>query len=107
MSTPLRSLDVSALVRTPRCWAHEHEYGARREQQTITTLASKLGLDISANHVNQKLKAVVKDILACEGVVPTAWDHKFLPAIAKELADGDTPVPRSWCVASRAPIPSS
>ncbi|HID21555.1 MAG TPA: hypothetical protein EYP14_04045 [Planctomycetaceae bacterium] len=39
---------------------------------------------------------MVNDILACKGVVLTAWDHKFLPAIAKELVGDNTPVPHKW-----------
>jgi hypothetical protein len=69
---------------------------SKREQQTITPLASTLGLAITAKYSKRKPKDVVKDVLASEGVVLIAWDHKFLTSIARELVGGNTPIPKKW-----------
>jgi len=69
---------------------------SKREQETLTPLSEKLGLDISAEHQKQHHAPMVKSALACDGVVLICWDHKFLPAVANDILGDDTPVPHKW-----------
>jgi hypothetical protein len=73
-----------------------HLSESKREQQTITALASKLGIDVSAEYAKQDSKQVVKAVLATEGIVLICWDHKFLPAVANGILGDTTTAPQKW-----------
>ncbi len=69
---------------------------SNREQQTITPLSSKLGLKMNAEHVKQDHESMLKDAMACDGVVLICWDHKFIPAVANEILGNTTTSPHKW-----------
>lgn len=73
-----------------------HLSESKREQQTITALASKLGIDVSAEYAKQDSKQVVKAVLGTEGIVLICWDHKFLPAVANGILGDTTTAPQKW-----------
>jgi hypothetical protein len=69
---------------------------SKREQQTITPLASKLGVDVDTKYVKQDSKEAVKDVLASDGIALICWDHKFLPAVANAILGDTTAAPQKW-----------
>lgn len=73
-----------------------HGSESKREQQTVTALASKLGLDISAKYLKQDHEQIVKDALASDGVVLVCWDHKGMSAIANGILGNNTTAPQKW-----------
>jgi len=73
-----------------------HGSESKREQQTITPLASKLGVDVQSKHLKQDSGQMVKDVLASDGVALICWDHKFLPTVANAILGDTTTAPQKW-----------
>jgi hypothetical protein len=73
-----------------------HGSESKREQQTITALASKLGIDIGAKYLKHDHEEIVKEILASDGVVLVCWDHKGMSAIANGILGNTTTAPQKW-----------
>ena len=73
-----------------------HFSESKREQQTITPLASRLGIDVTAKYPKQDSKEAVKDVLASDGIVLICWDHKFLPTVANAILGNTTTSPQKW-----------
>jgi len=73
-----------------------HGSESKREQQTVTALASKLGLDVSAKYLKRDHEEIVKDVLASDGVVLICWDHKGMSAIANGILGNTTTAPQKW-----------
>jgi hypothetical protein len=73
-----------------------HGSESKREQQTITPLASKLGVDVNSKYLKQDSEQAVKDVLTCDGAVLICWDHKFLPGVANEILGDKTTAPQKW-----------
>ena len=73
-----------------------HGSESKREQQTITPLASKLGLDVNSKYLKQDSEQVVKEVLASDGDALICWDHKFLPAVANGILGNTTTAPQKW-----------
>lgn len=69
---------------------------SKREQETLTPLSEKLGLDISAPYPKQHHAPMVKGVLACDGIVLICWDHKFLPSVANDILGDTTTAPQKW-----------
>ena len=68
---------------------------SKREQQTITALASKLGMEISVKYLKQNHEEIVKEVIASDGVALICWDHKGMSAIANGILRNTT-APQKW-----------
>jgi hypothetical protein len=73
-----------------------HGSESKREQQTITPLASRLGLPLNTKYVKQDHEQVSKEVLASDGLVLICWDHKFMPAVANGILGNTTTAPQKW-----------
>ena len=91
-------LQDSGLVRPTIIFATDvgHFSESKREQQTVTPLAGKLGIDVSSKYVKQNSDKVVKDALASQGNVLICWDHKFIPSVANGILGDTTTAPQKW-----------
>ena len=69
---------------------------SHREQETISPLGAKLGVEVSAQHTKQDHAPMVKSALACDDIVLICWDHKFLPAVANAILGDRTTAPQKW-----------
>jgi hypothetical protein len=69
--------------------------GSNRPLETITPLASKLGL-IPQTHKKSDLEKVAADAMACGGVALVSWQHEDIPSIANLIVGNSTTVPQTW-----------
>ena len=70
--------------------------GSARPVETITPLASKLGLTITT-HKKSDLDKVAADAMACGGIVLICWQHEDIPfPIANVIVGNQTTVPQKW-----------
>lgn len=67
---------------------------SRREVDTATPIASRLGLDVDADAGHGEVADAAKRILAGADPVLVVWHHGELPALAKALGGAD--VPDQW-----------
>lgn len=65
-------------------------------RETITPLSEKLGLEIDTRYAKKDHASVVKSALECDGTVLICWDHKNIPALAKEILGSNTTIPQKW-----------
>ena len=56
---------------------------SQRPYETLTALATKLGLTIDKSHRKKHYAKMVKAALDCKGVVLIAWQHEDIPLTAK------------------------
>ena len=61
-----------------------------------TLLEQRLGLPIDEDFVQDDLDRLVAAILACDGDVLVAWEHKRIPLIADRLVGDPSTVPQVW-----------
>jgi len=69
--------------------------GSRRPPETITPLAERLGI-VPTTLEKDKVKNLVKNAKATEGIVLISWQHEDIPAIAELILGDATTVPRTW-----------
>ena len=69
--------------------------GSKRPVETITPLASKLGLT-PKTHKKSDLDKVASDAVTCGGVALISWQHEDIPAIANAIMGNNTSVPQTW-----------
>jgi hypothetical protein len=72
---------------------HSH---SRRPRETLQPLSERLGLPINEDFVQDDLDRLVEAILACDGDVLVAWEHKRIPLIANRLVGDPSTVPQVW-----------
>ena len=69
--------------------------GSKRPLETITPLASKLGLT-PTTHKKDALDKVTSEAMSCGGIALISWQHEDIPAIANIIVGNDTTVPQMW-----------
>jgi hypothetical protein len=69
--------------------------GSARPVETITPLASKLGLT-PTTHKKNNFDKVVTDALACGGTALISWQHEDIPSIANLILGNNSTVPQKW-----------
>jgi hypothetical protein len=69
---------------------------SRRPRETLQPLSERLGLPIDEDFVQDDLDGLVEAILACDGDVLIAWEHKRIPLIADRLVGDPSTVPQVW-----------
>ena len=69
---------------------------SRRPQETLQPLSERLGVTIDEHFVQDDLDDLVAAILACNGHVLVAWEHKRIPLIANRLTRDASIVPQVW-----------
>jgi hypothetical protein len=69
---------------------------SQRPIETLQPLAERLGLTIGEPFLQDELDGLVAAILACDGDVLVAWEHKRIPLIANRLVTDNTTVPQIW-----------
>ena len=70
--------------------------GSRRSLQTITPLAEKLAIRINGNFTRSETDEMLREALACEGVVLISWQQEYLPEIANRILGDETTAPQDW-----------
>ena len=71
---------------------------SRRPGETLEPLSDLLGSAIRQRFLKTQVADLVVAILACEGDVIVAWEHRLIPAIATAL--GADPTLRAWTTSS-------
>jgi hypothetical protein len=69
---------------------------SQRPQNTVAPLAAKLGLEINTNHLKGDEAKLAADVLASNGVVLIAWEHKAIPLFGNLIFGNNTSCPQSW-----------
>ena len=69
--------------------------GSARPVETITPLASKLGLT-PKTHKKSDIDKVAADAMACGGTALICWQHEDIPSIANVIVGNKTTVPQKW-----------
>ena len=69
--------------------------GSARPVETITPLASKLGLT-PTTHKKSDLDKVTAEAMAGGGIALICWQHEDIPAIANVIVGNQTTVPQKW-----------
>jgi len=69
--------------------------GSARPVETITPLASKLGLT-PKTHKKSDIDKVAADATACGGTALVSWQHEDIPCIANVIVGNNTTVPQKW-----------
>jgi hypothetical protein len=69
---------------------------SRRPLETLLPLSERLGLALDQPLLRDDLDRLVEVILACDGDVLVAWEHKRLPLIANRLVGEESSVPQLW-----------
>jgi hypothetical protein len=69
--------------------------GSKRPVETITPLASKLGLT-PTTHKKSSLDKLAADAMACGGTALISWQHEDIPSIANIIMGNSTAVPQTW-----------
>ncbi len=99
MFIPRGDQSRSAGIATPtRLFASEvgpHSH-SRRPLETLQPLSERLGMPLDDPVLQDEVDQLVKLILACEGNVLVAWEHKRIPFIANRLVGDATTVPQTW-----------
>lgn len=70
--------------------------GSRRPLQTITPLAEKLATRVNCNFTREQTAEMLREALACAGVVLIAWQQEYLPEIANRILGDETTAPQDW-----------
>ena len=95
---PARGPLQDALLATPGfLFASESKSGggSARPVETITPLASKLGLT-PKTHKKSDIDKVAADAMACGGTALICWQHEDIPLIANAIVGNQTTVPQTW-----------
>ncbi len=85
---------------TPRhlfaCRVGSDNADSRRPLETLQPLSERLGLAVDERFFRTQLEEVAAAILACDGVVLVAWEHKMIPLLAASLKEGPGGIPPEW-----------
>jgi hypothetical protein len=90
---------VAALLPTPtHLFASEvgPQSHSRRPEETLLPIAARLGLTIVESYLPDEVDELAKALLACDGHVLVAWEHKRIPLIAARLVADASTVPAVW-----------
>jgi hypothetical protein len=92
-----RSLQDPELATPDFLFASESKSGggSMRPLETITPLASKLGLT-PTTHKKTSLDKVAADSMSCGGTALISWQHEDIPSIANIIVGNVTTVPQKW-----------
>ena len=74
----------------------KRQNGSRRSTQTISPLAEKLAMRINSNYTREQTAEMLREALACEGVVLVCWQQEYLPQIANQILGDETSSPQDW-----------
>ena len=97
--TPQADQPGAAILPTPthlfasEVGPHSHSL---RPLETLLPLSERLGLPLDQPLLRDDLDRLVEVILACDGDVLVAWEHKRLPLIANRLVGEESSVPQLW-----------
>jgi len=69
--------------------------GSRRPLETITLLATRLGITPTTLH-KDKLEDLAEQAQAAEGGVLICWQHEDIPAIAHLIPSDEASIPPKW-----------
>jgi hypothetical protein len=69
---------------------------SRRPIETLQPLAERLGLTIGEPFLQDEVDGLVSAIMASDGDVLVAWEHKRIPLIANRIVPDSTTVPQIW-----------
>ena len=69
--------------------------GSKRPLETITPLASKLGLT-PTTHKKTDFDEIAAVAMSCGGIALISWQHEDIPSIANIIVGNDTTVPQKW-----------
>jgi hypothetical protein len=69
--------------------------GSERPVETITPLASKLGLTPKTHHKSD-IDKVAADAMAGGGTTLICWQHEDIPSISNVIVGNQTTVPQKW-----------
>src|ERR1700694_3342608 len=81
-------------VYSPPSHGTEGDHG--RPFETIVAVAEALNLEPQTRFTLDEEDALAKHVLATDGVILIAWEHKRIPAIANALLGNTTTVPQTW-----------
>ena len=70
--------------------------GSKRSLQTITPLAEKLAARVNCNFTREQTAELLREALACDGVVLVCWQQEYLPEIANRILGDETTAPQDW-----------
>jgi hypothetical protein len=86
-----------ALISVPAALFAASQHGtSHRSRQTLEPLARATGLALRHDRRVGEEEELVADVLASQGPVLIAWEHKALPRLAALLAQNSVAVPRRW-----------
>ena len=74
----------------------KRQNGSMRPVQTITPLAEKLAIRINSNFTREQTAEMLREALACDGVVLISWQQEYLPEIANRILGDETTAPQDW-----------
>jgi broad specificity phosphatase PhoE len=74
----------------------KRQNGSMRSTETITPLAEKLATRINCNYTRTETDAMLREALACDGVVLICWQQEYLPEIANRILGDETTAPQDW-----------
>jgi hypothetical protein len=69
---------------------------SRRPEETLLPIAARLGLTIGESYLPDDVDELARALLACDGHVLVAWEHKRIPLIAARLVADASTVPEVW-----------
>jgi hypothetical protein len=69
---------------------------SRRPLETVTPMATRLGLAPVTAHSKGEEEALVKDALSRAGTVLICWQHEDIPRIGNLIMSDTRSVPQSW-----------
>jgi hypothetical protein len=72
---------------------HSHSL---RPQETVTPLATRLGVPIDTSFLKGDETAMAADAIAQDGVVLICWEHQDIPTIANQILGNQTTAPQTW-----------
>jgi hypothetical protein len=72
---------------------HSHSL---RPEETVTPLASRLGVVINTSFMKGDEAAMTADAMVQAGTVLICWEHEAIPGIANQILGTDTIAPQEW-----------
>src|SRR3954467_6533291 len=90
------SLQSPELAQPQFLYASDKQSGSQRSLETITPLATKLGIKIDTSFKKGQEKDLVKKVLARPGIVLICWQHEVIPEIANRILGDQTTAPQEW-----------
>jgi hypothetical protein len=69
---------------------------SQRSRNTVQALADSLHLHVNLKHTKGEEKALVQNVLATDGIVLIAWEHKAILDVANLILGNDKTSPQKW-----------